>query len=123
MNSTSAFRISAVFGFLGVTLGALGAHGAVATIIQKNHTVDDWKTATLYHLVHAVVMLFLATRRPFPVLSWSLFAAGVTLFSGSLYLFAVSGPRWLVFITPVGGLCFLAGWLVLAVRPCVSAPS
>lgn len=119
MNSTNAFRISAILGFLAVALGAFGAH-ALKPVLEKYFTVDVWKTASTYHLVHAVVMLFIATRRPFSFIPWALFGAGIVIFSGSLYLLAVSGIPWLGAITPIGGICFLAGWALLAVKPLVA---
>ncbi|MEI8340263.1 MAG: DUF423 domain-containing protein [Verrucomicrobiota bacterium] len=115
LNSNSAFRIAAITGFLAVALGAFGAHG-LHGLLEKNNTVEVWKTASVYHLVHAVVLMFVANRMPFARVAWILFMAGILLFSGSLYLLAVSGIRGLGAITPVGGVLLLAGWLVLAFR-------
>ncbi len=115
MKSTTAFRIAAVLGFFGVALGAFGAHG-LHELLEKNHATDVWKTASGYHLTHAVVLLFLATLRPMPAMAWILILCGVVIFSGSLYLLAVTGALWLGAITPIGGLLLLAGWLALAVR-------
>jgi uncharacterized membrane protein YgdD (TMEM256/DUF423 family) len=116
MNSTNAFRIAAIAGFMGVALGAFGAHG-LKDLLEKNGTLDIWKTASTYHLIHAVVLLLVAARRPLPLMPWSLFLAGVVIFSGSLYLLAATGIHWLGAITPVGGICFLAGWMCLAIKP------
>lgn len=116
MNAKNAFRIAAVVGFLGVALGAFGAHGLQSTLLAHN-TVDIWKTASTYHLIHAVVLLFLATLRPFPKTAWMLMLAGIVIFSGSLYLLGVSGIKILGAVTPVGGVCFIAGWLWLAIKP------
>lgn len=118
MNSTNAFRIAAVVGFLGVALGAFGAH-ILKPLLEKNAMVDTWKTASMYHLIHAVVLLFIASRLPLPTGPWYLFLSGITIFSGSLYLLAVTNIHWLGAITPAGGLCFLAGWLWLAIAPFV----
>jgi uncharacterized membrane protein YgdD (TMEM256/DUF423 family) len=63
-----------------------------------------------------VVLLFLAGRPVFPRLPWCFFLVGIVLFSGSLYLLAYTGIRWLGAITPLGGLSLLAGWVVLAIR-------
>lgn len=75
-----------------------------------------WQTAVFYHLVHAglATAIVLAAR-----FRWSAHAAiclliGCLLFSGSLYALALGGPRWLGPITPLGGLCFIFGWLSLA---------
>ena len=116
MKSTTAFRTAAIVGFLGVALGAFGAHGLKDTLL-KNNTVDVWKTASEYHLIHAVLLLFLATLRPLPAVAWMLIFSGVVIFSGSLYLLAVTDMRWLGAITPIGGLLFLAGWLLFALQP------
>jgi uncharacterized membrane protein YgdD (TMEM256/DUF423 family) len=113
MKSTTAFRIAAVTGFLAVALGAFGAHG-LHDLLEKNNTLDVWKTASSYHLAHSVLLLFLATLRPMPKLPWILILCGVIIFSGSLYLLAVTGMHWLGAITPIGGLSLLAGWLALA---------
>ena len=69
-----------------------------------------------YHFLHTVVMLGLAgSLRPFPSGAFLCLGAGVLAFSGSLYAYALLGTRFLVFITPLGGLCFLAGWLWLII--------
>ena len=115
MNSTNAFRIAAAMGFLGVALGAFGAHG-LKHVLETNNAVDIWKTASNYHLIHAVVLLFLAARAPFRAGPWILFLAGIVVFSGSLYLFSITGIKGYAMVTPVGGTCFLAGWLWLAVK-------
>ena len=110
MTSATAFRISAAFGFLAVALGAFGAHGL------KN-TLATWQTAALYHLVHAAVMLAIASRETLHIWAWRLFAIGVVIFSGSLYALALSNVKVLGAITPVGGVCLLAGWLALMLKP------
>lgn len=122
MKSTTAFRIAAVAGFLGVALGAFGAHG-LQGLLLKNNMVDVWKTASSYHLIHAAVLLLLATLRPMPKLAWFLIFYGVIVFSGSLYLLAATGVHWLGAITPIGGLMLLAGWLALALRPFAASES
>ncbi len=114
LNST-AFRIAAILGFLAVALGAFGAHGLKGTLLQ-NGTLDIWEKAAHYHLVHAAVLLFVASRNPLPILSWVMIFLGVLVFSGSLYALAFTGIRWLGAVTPIGGVCLLAGWLALAIR-------
>ena len=113
MTSQTAFRISAVLGFLAVALGAFGAHG-LHDVLEKNARIGTWETAVLYHLTHAVVMLVIATLRPLRSAAWSLMLAGVVIFSGTLYVLALTNMRWLGAITPIGGVCLLAGWLKLA---------
>jgi uncharacterized membrane protein YgdD (TMEM256/DUF423 family) len=111
-------RIAAALCFLAVALGAFGAHW-LKPIIDRNGMLDVWNKAVFYHFTHAIVLLFLAffgaTNRG---ACW-LFCAGVLLFSGSLYTMALTNIRWLGAITPLGGLCFLAGWawLFFAPRP------
>lgn len=116
MNSTTALRVTALVGFLGVALGAFGAHG-LGDHLRALGTLPIWEKAVLYQLVHVVVMLALALRSPLARGPWGLFLAGVTIFSGSLYVLAFTGMKWLGAITPIGGLCLLGGWLWLAVRP------
>jgi uncharacterized membrane protein YgdD (TMEM256/DUF423 family) len=115
MDEILAIRISALVGFLAVALGAFGAH-ALKEHLAALHMSDVWEKAVFYHLIHAVVLLLLAGRPIFPRLSWTFFLIGIILFSGSLYLLAYTGTRWLGAITPLGGLCLLAGWAVLIIR-------
>jgi uncharacterized membrane protein YgdD (TMEM256/DUF423 family) len=115
MDIFPALRISAIVGFLGVALGAFGAHLLKAHLKALQMT-DVWETAVFYHLIHAVVLLMLAGRPTFPRLPWTFFFVGIILFSGSLYLLAYTGIKWLGAITPLGGLCLLAGWALLAAR-------
>jgi uncharacterized membrane protein YgdD (TMEM256/DUF423 family) len=108
------FRIAAALCFLAVALGAFGAHSLKATL-QAHEMAGVWEKAVLYHFLHALALLILAlhgigTRAPS-----ILFVAGIILFSGSLYLLALTNVRWLGAITPLGGLCFLAGWAWLAI--------
>jgi uncharacterized membrane protein YgdD (TMEM256/DUF423 family) len=115
MNPTPALRIAAISGFLAVALGAFGAHGLKATL-ELHGTLAVWQTAALYHLVHSVVLLMLAQKDAPARTSFVLFTTGVIVFSGSLYLLAVTNVKWLGAITPLGGLCLLAGWICLAMR-------
>jgi uncharacterized membrane protein YgdD (TMEM256/DUF423 family) len=114
-SNTCALRTAAVLGFLGVALGAFGAHG-LKDFLAGNGTAEIWKTASFYHLVHAVVLLFVSRLDPLPRAAAWLFALGVVIFSGSLYALAVTNVKWLGAITPIGGVAFLAGWLLLALR-------
>lgn len=106
-------RLAALMVLLAVGLGAMGAHALEARLAAFPKGLETWKTAALYHLVHAVALYFLAARnRP---LAWWLMFAGIVLFSGSLYAYCLTQARFLVFLTPVGGLLFMLAWLVLAV--------
>lgn len=116
MRPATALRVAAVLGFLAVSLGAFGAHG-LKDILARNDTAAIWEKAVFYHFIHAVMLFLLAGRTPLRAGPWFSFLAGILLFSGSLYLMAVTNARWLGAITPVGGVSFLAGWLWLAVAP------
>ncbi len=105
-------RLAALLIFIAVALGAMGAHALDARLTASPKGLEIWKTAALYHLVHAVSLYFLAARNR-PVAWWSIFS-GILLFSGSLYIYALTQLKFLVFITPVGGLLFMCGWLALA---------
>ena len=107
-------RIAAGIGFLGVALGAFGAHGLEETLIE-NGRVDVWDAAVLYHLTHAVVLLALAIAPDaFRKKAWLCMAIGIAIFSGSLYVLAVTNIGVLGAITPIGGVLFLIGWGILA---------
>lgn len=108
----SAIRAAAISGFLGVALGAFGAHG-LRDLLAAEGTTAVWNTAVLYQLVHAVAGLFAASR--LPVVTW-VWTAGIAIFSGSLYILALTGIKWLGMITPIGGVLFLIGWFWLAVK-------
>lgn len=106
-------RMAGLLGLLGVGLGAFGAHGLESKL--SPHMMEIWHTAVLYNLIHAVACLW-ASQRSNSLVVW-LWTVGVTLFSGSLYLYALTGIRWLAMITPLGGLFFLAGWLMVIIKP------
>ncbi|HEY5741231.1 MAG TPA: DUF423 domain-containing protein [Terrimicrobiaceae bacterium] len=109
----SAIQVAGVLGFLGVALGAFGAH-QLSALLATNQTASVWQTAVLYHLVHAVAALWAAGRNSMVVWIW---AAGIVVFSGSLYILALTNVRWLGAITPIGGLLFLAGWVLVVIKP------
>jgi uncharacterized membrane protein YgdD (TMEM256/DUF423 family) len=107
-----AVRVAALMGFLGVALGAFGAHG-LKDILTRHETLATWQTAVFYHLIHAVMLFILARQRPVPTGPWLSFFIGILIFSGSLYVLAITNMKWLGAITPFGGISFLAGWLWL----------
>ncbi len=117
---------AAIAGFAGVGLGAFAAHGLKARLAPEMLAV--FETAVRYQMYHAFALVAAAwgwarwRRREF-TLAGVLFIAGILLFSGSLYGLALSGPRWLGPVTPVGGVAFLAGWLALAVGALRAPPS
>ncbi|RPI10139.1 MAG: DUF423 domain-containing protein [Acidobacteriales bacterium] len=105
---------------LAVILGAFGAHGLRGRL--DAYSMGIYERAVFYHFIHAIGLLVVpvlarmdALRPSAGALVCALLAAGILIFSGSLYLLALTGTRWLGAITPVGGLCFIAAWLVLAV--------
>lgn len=111
-------RVAAGLAALGVALGAFGAHALGGRVAERY--LEIWRTAVLYHLVHAVALLAVAlhadaTGRAAGA-TGALFVAGITLFSGSLYALVLTDTPRLGAVTPLGGLCFLAGWGALIVR-------
>ncbi len=116
MNRIALLRVAAGFCFVAVALGAFGAHALKATL-QTSGMLDVWNKAVLYHLVHAVALMALALYGAGNRATYFLLAAGILLFSGSLYTMALTNVRWLGAITPFGGVCFLAGWAWLVIAP------
>ena len=101
---------------LAVALGAFGAHSLKAYI--SGDMMQTYKTGVEYHFYHALGLLLigvLSVSVPSGLLNWSaiLLFAGIILFSGSLYVLAITGIKWLGAITPIGGLSFIAGWILL----------
>jgi uncharacterized membrane protein YgdD (TMEM256/DUF423 family) len=110
--------VAAVSGFLGVALGAFGAHGLRGRLSPDMLAV--FETGVRYQMYHALALLAVAAAigrlgdaRLLLVAGWS-FVAGMVLFSGSLYLLALGGITALGAITPIGGLALLVGWASLA---------
>jgi uncharacterized membrane protein YgdD (TMEM256/DUF423 family) len=116
MSNSTAFRIAAILGFLGIGLGAFGAH-SLKGLLLEHQTLAIWEKAVFYHLIHTVVLLILASRAPLQLGPWLCFLAGIVIFSGSLYLLALTNVRLLGAITPFGGVSFMVGWLWLAICP------
>ena len=114
MNSTLATRIAAAMGLLAVVLGAFGAHG-LKDLLAQNNTAGIWEKAVFYHFIHAVMLFVLADRKPFPAVAWWSFLIGIIIFSGSLYLLAVTNTHWLGALTPIGGVSFVVGWTCLII--------
>jgi uncharacterized membrane protein YgdD (TMEM256/DUF423 family) len=111
------FGLGAVFAFVGVALGAFGAHGLRAHLSPADLAI--FETGVRYQMYHAVGLLavaWAAARWPGAMVHASgwLFVAGILVFSGSLYALVLTGQRWMGAITPLGGVCFLAGWALLA---------
>lgn len=115
--------VGALFGFLGVAAGAFGAHALAERLSPRSLSI--WQTAAQYQMFHALALVALglgfskstalteAASFPYSLPAWS-FALGILVFSGSLYLLALTDIRILGAITPLGGLLFLVGWCSLA---------
>jgi len=116
MSELNGRRIAAVAGFLAVVLGAFGAHG-LKDLLGHNGTTAIWEKAVFYHFIHTVMLFVVAQGKPFRATVWWCFLIGIMLFSGSLYVLAVTDILWLGAITPFGGLSFLLGWTLLMFSP------
>jgi len=114
--------LGALSGLVSVAAGAFGAHALKQRL--RPELLAIFETGARYQMYHALALILvgvLASRRDLPgrlaaplQLAGGGFLVGTLLFSGSLYILALSGQRWLGAITPLGGLAFLAGWLALA---------
>jgi len=116
MSRVALLRLAAAFCFLAVALGAFGAH-ALKAKLEMSGMLEVWNKAVLYHFLHAVALVALALYGAGNRATYFLLAAGIVLFSGSLYTMALTNVRWLGATTPLGGLCFLAGWTWLVIAP------
>ena len=117
MRTRTSIIAASLLLMLGVGTGAFGAHGLKAYVTADMLAV--WQTAVLYQLVHALGLLGVAALRPrlAPRLASAATAfllAGILIFSGSLYALVLSGVSMIGAITPIGGVCFMIGWLLLA---------
>lgn len=107
--------ISAVSGFTAVAIGAFGAHGLREKL--SSEMLEVYKTGVLYQFIHTIVLLVLSlTNFIKSKLSSIFFLAGIILFSFSLYLYSTAGIQSYAMITPIGGVCFLIGWLWIIIE-------
>ena len=124
MNARALLITACAAGGLAVILGAFGAHGLKGKLSAES--LVSFETGVRYQFLHALAIfaaVWLADRTglSLPLMAGALFVAGMVLFSGSIYLLAtrtllgIESWRWLGPITPLGGLCFIAGWVVLLV--------
>ncbi|CEI80702.1 membrane protein [Oceanobacillus oncorhynchi subsp. incaldanensis] len=111
--------IGAILGFLAVAFGAFGAHGLEGRLSER--ALTNWGKAVDYQMFHTVAIVAVALllgkfegSSLFASSGW-LFLTGIILFSGSLYIYALTGVKALAMITPIGGLAFLAGWVLLGI--------
>ncbi|KAF2018562.1 DUF423-domain-containing protein [Aaosphaeria arxii CBS 175.79] len=110
------WTIGCLYGASSVMLGAFGAHGLKKRIADPQR-IANWGTAAQYQLMHSVALTFASAIAPQNTIAMSLFTAGMTMFSGSLYLLTLDPQRfkWMGPVTPLGGVCLIGGWIALAV--------
>ena len=106
--------VAAISGFLSVVLGAFAAHGLKQALSE--YSLGIFHTAVQYQMYHSLALLALSAYPRTRHLRWAAYAfiAGILIFSGSLYALAITGIKILGAITPIGGLLFMLGWLLLA---------
>ncbi len=117
MRTRSIVTCAAIALMVGVGTGAFGAHGLRAHV--SPHLLDVWQTAVLYQFVHALGLLGIAALQPrlharLASAGAAFLLAGILIFSGSLYALVLSGVRLIGAITPIGGVSFMIGWLLVA---------
>ncbi|MEX0724528.1 MAG: DUF423 domain-containing protein [Gracilimonas sp.] len=117
-NPKIIIAIAAILLALAVAAGAFGAHALRNTLSPER--LETWQTAVQYHAWHALgLMLIALIGSQFDIaVTWpaTLILAGIIIFSGSLYTLCLSGMAWLGAITPIGGVAFIAGWIVFAIQ-------
>jgi len=121
MNERRLLVLASLLLTLAVLTGALGAHGLKTVVLPAQLAV--WQTAVLYHWVHGLGLLAIAALAPrigglpdsrsLRLAAWCLFW-GIVFFSGSLYVLVLTDTPWLGAMTPIGGILWIAGWLLLA---------
>ena len=122
MTAKTGIILAGLMGLIGVAAGAFGAHGLRDRVGARE--LEIWQTGAHYQQVHAAVLLALAIwalhagqhgqSTPLHSVAMTLLVVGMTVFSGTLYAMTLGGPRFLGAITPIGGLCLLAGWATIA---------
>jgi uncharacterized membrane protein YgdD (TMEM256/DUF423 family) len=118
MKSRNFILLAALFGFVGVALGAFGTHGLAAHFSAYPNLEDTFRTAVQYQMYHALALLGAAwlvertSARTARLAGW-LFTVGILVFSGSLYILSLFDLRIMGAVAPLGGLALLGGWLCL----------
>ncbi len=118
MSKRTIFALGSLSAFLAIGAGAFGAHALQERV--EPGLVELFETAARYQLAHALGLLGIAIAADrwsdplWTVVAWA-FVLGTVLFSGSLYALGLGGVRWLGAITPLGGMCFLTGWITAIV--------
>jgi uncharacterized membrane protein YgdD (TMEM256/DUF423 family) len=117
VNSRLAATIGALFGAIGIILGAFGAHALRTRLTPRD--LEIFETAVRYQMYHAFALLaaswLLSRNAPGAGMAAWGFTLGTLVFSGSLYLLVATGQNWLGAVTPIGGLALIGGWAMLAV--------
>ena len=117
MPTTHIYRLlGSMLALSAVLFGAFGAH-ALRETLSAHDSIQTWETAVRYQMWHALALILLSMipgPQSMPKMAGPCFLFGSLLFSGSLYGLALDGPKWLGPITPLGGLCLMIGWLLLA---------
>lgn len=122
MTAKTGIILAGLMGLLGVAAGAFGAHGLRSRVGARE--LEIWQTGAHYQQIHAAVLLALAIwalhagqqgqSTSLHSVAMTLLVVGMTIFSGTLYGLTLGGPRFLGAITPLGGLCMLAAWALIA---------
>jgi len=111
--------IGSIYCFLTVILGAFGAHALKDSLDEYEKSIYD--KAVLYQMFHGISILIVSiinnlfNEIDFSLVVW-LFTFGILIFSGSLYILAITKAKWLGMITPIGGFLFIFGWLALIIK-------
>jgi uncharacterized membrane protein YgdD (TMEM256/DUF423 family) len=118
MKDTFYIKLAAILGALAVGIGAFGAHG-LEPVLETYNRVDTFETAVKYHFYHTLAILLVGVLLAFGnghkllrASAWS-FLLGILIFSGSLYVLSVTNITWLGAVTPIGGVAFIVGWILL----------
>ena len=115
INNKPLIIVSGISGFLAVLLGAFGAHILKDKISAEFLSV--FQTGILYHLIHTVVLLVIAINADNRFFKAAIFMiTGIVLFSFSLYIYSITQIKLFAMITPLGGISFLAGWLLIIIE-------
>lgn len=118
--------IGALSAMIAVAAGAFGAHDLKQALSAE--MLGIYHTAADYQFMHSIALIVIgilhkvSVRRSHLIAAWTMLA-GILVFSGSLYILSISGIKWLGMITPIGGVCFIAAWLILATSYLFSNPS
>ncbi|MEX2592439.1 MAG: DUF423 domain-containing protein [Anditalea sp.] len=120
MKNTTYIKLAAILGALAVVIGAFGAH-SLEPVLTKNDYLATFETAVKYQFYHTLAILLIGVligiyqKNKFLKYSAHSFLAGIIIFSGSLYVLSLTNLTWLGAITPIGGLAFILGWILLFV--------